>query len=175
MTRTVYVEYGDEDGWPTGDKVELAVPFDLLARIADQVEREPARYNQTEWTSGLYDHDVNCKTAYCIGGWAATLVDVRVDPRTGWPTADSNDRLAVDMQELTARLLNLTTRAAGALVAARWQPAKGMTVPEALRELQRVSDVREGEPLRHADVAAVSTASCRALACNCEDCAPGVS
>lgn len=88
----------------------------LMRAVADAIEAHPEQYDQ-----GLWSAVTHCGTAYCVGGWACTLVH---GPKE-WAAVESMAR----------DLLQLPDDGAGILFHPMWEPAVGLTVPEALRAI----------------------------------------
>jgi hypothetical protein len=94
---------------------------DLFRRVADRIERDPDSYDQATWV-----RIGECGTVACIGGHALLEAGEAADRTStgGW----------AECHALAQTLLGLTDRES-ILFHARWRPAPGMTVPDALRRL----------------------------------------
>jgi hypothetical protein len=130
------------------------VPVDLLERVAEQIEREPERYEQRHWETQLE----SCGTAHCIGGWAMHFAGLRyVDDDH---VVELNESVVVgEPHDVMAQLLNFTPSAAMALCHSDWEPRDGRDVVVVLRELAQLA--REGVVVLD-DVLAVSCDDVRA-------------
>lgn len=132
----------------------------LFHMVANQIEREPSRYDQEIW-GGLIEKDPSCRTAHCVAGWAAKLHGAapqgfrkRADNKIAEPDwefcipkgpydgicyVDGNG--AVYTATYAQELLGLTTAEADELFDSDWRPRDGMTVPEALRDIAAGGDI----------------------------------
>lgn len=108
----------------------MSVNVELLDRVMEQIEKEPDRWNQSYWLMDYprqraTDDDgsiiINCETAFCFAGWAATLEGGKwmtggellaeqadIDWGTSVYTEHYHGRNLVSAFDRAARLLGLT-------------------------------------------------------------------
>ena len=95
----------------------------LLRKIADQIEAEPERYDQTVWIDNLAIMSgvpgETCGTRACIAGWAVML------SKTG--------RTHGTIKEAAGGLLRLTERESEELFSAGFMEGRESEVPAVLR------------------------------------------
>lgn len=123
---------------------------DLFRAIADQIEAHPETYDQSVWGevddndfSQLFDFLTaaehmavgSCDTRGCTAGWAIAL-NIQ-DPQVRISMSDRS------ITAMAADLLEIDSRTAMILFMEDWEPAAGMTVPEALRELANGATIHE--------------------------------
>lgn len=93
---------------------------DLLRRVADRIERDPDMHDQANWFC-----PTECGIVACIGGHALIEAGEYIVGDNAW----------FDFSAVARTLLGFTDLEASYLFSARWAPAEGMTVPDALRRI----------------------------------------
>lgn len=114
---------------------------DLFRQIADLIEDEPERYDQT-----VYHLLTDCGTTGCIAGHAIMI--------NGWQFEESgcvyapgtnrnSDCSCGNLNIYAAELLGLTSDEADVLFSPGWAPSSHLNVPDALRKLGAGADISE--------------------------------
>lgn len=88
---------------------------EMFRRIADQIEKEPERYDQN-----IYGW--NCDSPHCIAGWALVF--------SGKQHSD-----VLRPSQKAAEILGINDREMRTLFIESWTPIRGLTVPDALRQI----------------------------------------
>lgn len=122
----------------------------LLEAVADHIESNPDSYDQGSWgyiiekpsahanISIIEQMGLNaCGTRGCIAGWAVALNVNEPQVR------DAFSKGLFDVGDMAQRLLNLESYEADILFNEVWEPAVGMSVPEALRQLAKGAEIEE--------------------------------
>jgi len=123
---------------------------ELFRAIADQIERHPETYDQ-----GVYGDVTSCGTKHCIAGHAAAMSGCQPTryehAKPNWSVVtDPKSGKYRDVDLVAAELLGIEHSTASWLFGPLWEPADGMSVPQALRRLgdgAPISEVTKEEEL----------------------------
>lgn len=121
--------------------------FDL---VADAIEAEPHRYNQSSYYDITRDGAGNiCGTSFCVAGWAVRLtVGTKTEegiygPRM-LPSVDVQREALPAWEHIAAQQLGLTVPEADRLFAGSWmEGADVKDVVDALRRIGRGADIND--------------------------------
>lgn len=115
---------------------------ELFDKIADAIEAEPKRYNQS-----VFGVDTACGTAHCVAGWVAVLEGCKPKRKKRSEHDDYWTNLVLpngdwgDVEQFAQEKLGLTETDADNLFDGDWHPPTGSTVPAALRAIGRGADI----------------------------------
>lgn len=118
-----------------------------LEKLADTlewvIEEYPDLYDQS-----TYGQLTDCGTKACIAGWAAFLNGWKpqaIEKTWSWDFLE-RDSEKDDVHDIAIEVLGITRGEAEILFDQDWEPAEGMTVPDALKKLAG------GEPIENVTI-----------------------
>lgn len=110
---------------------------ELFRAVADYIEEHPERYSQT-----TYGYTTGCDTVACIAGTALLLSGLTLQP-DGDDWLWFNGTFIVDTRTKAQHLLGLTVGESYLLFSGSWEPAKHLSVADALRKIGAGADLKE--------------------------------
>lgn len=131
----------------------------LFYAIARRIERQPRRYKQSLWGEGT-NAEHPCGTAHCIAGWAMSVCGCKFRYDRWQDISEALTPRGKPLMSGTgysiyaARRLGLTDTERKIMFDGHWIPARGLSVPDALRRFADGASLRDvTDPGRYRHIA----------------------